>query len=210
MVFIYRFQQQDALCAQHALNMLLQQDYVGPSELSAIARRLDSTENQVLDDNSKNKKSQNMSDSGYFSVQVISEALRTLDLELIHIDHPSVAAIKLDPLLAKAFICNQNEHWFTLRKFGQQWFLLNSVKDGPELISDTYLSMYIHELYTRDTGSNSNDVALKAAIKMSLQSDTHDSSLTVMKNIESKEENFEININDDVRKKREAFLKRFQ
>ena len=38
------------------------------------------------------------------------------------------------------------EHWFTLRKIGQQWFNLNSLLSGPELISDTYLSLFLTQL----------------------------------------------------------------
>lgn len=46
----------------------------------------------------------------------------------------------------KAYICNYKGHWFTIRKIGKQWFNLNSVLSGPELISDTYLSMYLAQL----------------------------------------------------------------
>lgn len=46
----------------------------------------------------------------------------------------------------KAYICNYKGHWFTIRKIGRQWFNLNSVLTGPELISDTYLSMYLAQL----------------------------------------------------------------
>lgn len=46
----------------------------------------------------------------------------------------------------KAYICNLQEHWFTLRKIGTQWFNLNSLLSGPELISDTYLSLLLTQL----------------------------------------------------------------
>lgn len=45
-----------------------------------------------------------------------------------------------------AYICNMKEHWFTIRKIGFQWFNLNSLLSGPELISDTYLSLFIIQL----------------------------------------------------------------
>ena len=47
-----------------------------------------------------------------------------------------------------AFICNYREHWFTIRKLGNQWFNLNSLLTGPELISDTYLSLFLTQLQT--------------------------------------------------------------
>jgi len=48
--------------------------------------------------------------------------------------------------LQKAYICNYREHWFTIRKIGQQWFNLNSLLTGPELISDTYLLLFLTQL----------------------------------------------------------------
>ncbi|CAI5450094.1 unnamed protein product [Caenorhabditis angaria] len=138
--------QEAALCAQHALNMLLQNSLFSVAELTEIARRLDQEENSVLDQNFQNRESQNMNDSGYFSIQVISEALKSFDLTLTNIEHPTMADIKNDPLKARAFICNHMEHWFVLRKFGHQWFELNSVKMGPGLLSNTYVHVFLHQL----------------------------------------------------------------
>lgn len=59
------------MCAQHALNMLLQGQYFTPDLLVNIARELDQRERAVLDDQSQFQ-SQNYDDSGYFSIQVIS------------------------------------------------------------------------------------------------------------------------------------------
>ena len=46
----------------------------------------------------------------------------------------------------RAFICNFREHWLTIRRLGQQWFNLNSLLTGPELISDTFLGMFLAQL----------------------------------------------------------------
>lgn len=46
----------------------------------------------------------------------------------------------------KAYICNYHEHWFTIRKIGSQWFNLNSLHSAPELISDTYLLLFLTQL----------------------------------------------------------------
>ena len=46
----------------------------------------------------------------------------------------------------KGFICNFREHWFTIRLIGNQWFNLNSLLSGPELLSDTYLSLFLKQL----------------------------------------------------------------
>ncbi|CAB3397164.1 unnamed protein product [Caenorhabditis bovis] len=135
--------QEAALCAQHALNMLIQDSIFSPEQLSVIARRLDIEENSMLEQNAV---SQNMTDSGYFSIQVIAEALKAFDLEIHNIEHPSMVTYKSDPLKARAFLCNHNEHWFVLRKFGNQWFELNSIKNGPKLLSDTYVGILLHQL----------------------------------------------------------------
>lgn len=47
-----------------------------------------------------------------------------------------------------AFICHYRDHWFSIRKLGSQWFNLNSILSGPELLSDTYLSLFLAQLQT--------------------------------------------------------------
>uniref|UniRef100_A0A3B3CSZ7 ubiquitinyl hydrolase 1 n=1 Tax=Oryzias melastigma TaxID=30732 RepID=A0A3B3CSZ7_ORYME len=72
----------------------------------------------------------NMDDSGFFSIQVISNALRVWGLELILFnsrEYQIDLTLTFKPNLMsshfrneKAFICNYKEHWFTIRKLGQQ------------------------------------------------------------------------------------------
>lgn len=90
----------------------------------------------------------NMDDSGYFSIQVISSALEVWGLELV--PHSStderVRTALSDPTTMQAFICNYKDHWFTIRRLGNQWFNLNSLLANPELITDTYLSLFLAQL----------------------------------------------------------------
>uniref|UniRef100_A0A8B9K634 ubiquitinyl hydrolase 1 n=1 Tax=Astyanax mexicanus TaxID=7994 RepID=A0A8B9K634_ASTMX len=88
----------------------------------------------------------NMDDSGFFSIQVISNALGVWGLELILFNSREYQRLMIEPVNEKAFICNYKEHWFTVRKLGQQWFNLNSLLTGPELISDTYLALFLAQL----------------------------------------------------------------
>ncbi|KAM4624788.1 ataxin-3 isoform 2-T2 [Polymixia lowei] len=88
----------------------------------------------------------NMDDSGFFSIQVISNALGVWGLELILFNSREYQSLMINPIEEKAFICNYKEHWFTVRKLGQQWFNLNSLLTGPELISDTYLALFLAQL----------------------------------------------------------------
>ncbi|CAI8011121.1 Ataxin-3 [Geodia barretti] len=87
-----------------------------------------------------------MDDSGYFSVQVIAKALCVWNLQLESLTSPHMKAALDNPTSQQAFICNHESHWLTVRRLGQQWFNLNSLLKEPELISDTYLSLFLHQL----------------------------------------------------------------
>lgn len=90
----------------------------------------------------------NMDDSGYFSVQVISSALEVWGLELVPYTSTEQRARDAcnTPNKMQAFICNYKDHWFTIRRLGNQWFNLNSLLSRPELISDTYLALFLAQL----------------------------------------------------------------
>merc|ERR1719500_1850768 len=92
--------------------------------------------------------SANMDDSGFFSVQVISRALTVWGLELVPLNSSNPAAVraKISAISASAYICNYREHWFTIRRLGSQWFNLNSLLEGPELVSNTYLGEFLAQL----------------------------------------------------------------
>ena len=156
---IFHEKQEGQLCAQHALNALLQGSYFTAVDLSMIANELDEEERKRMEEGGTdtqdyrdfmNSKSHNMDDSGFFSVQVIARALRGVwNLDMIPFNRrgdPVADCARCDPTTAKAFICNQQEHWFTIRKIGMQWFNLNSLFSGPELVSDTYLSLLLTQL----------------------------------------------------------------
>ncbi|XP_028828134.1 ataxin-3 isoform X2 [Denticeps clupeoides] len=152
---IFHEKQEGSLCAQHCLNNLLQGEYFTPVDLSSIAHQLDEEERMrmaeggVMSDEYRTflqQPSGNMDDSGFFSIQVISNALRVWGLELMLFNSREYQRLMIDPINEKAFICNYKEHWFTVRKLGQQWFNLNSLLTGPELISDTYLALFLAQL----------------------------------------------------------------
>jgi ataxin-3 len=49
-----------------------------------------------------------------------------------------------------AFILNCDQHWFTLRRFGDPegvgpWFDLNSSLDRPKWVSETYLGVWLQQ-----------------------------------------------------------------
>ncbi|KAI9292255.1 hypothetical protein K502DRAFT_320067 [Neoconidiobolus thromboides FSU 785] len=149
--YLYHEKQDGLLCAQHCLNSLLQNQTFSAVDLSEIAQRLDNEEKKIL--YTSNFTSKNMDDTGYFSSQVIEEALKIFSMELINIDSDNPKAIKAkkDPSKQKAFICNYESHWFTLRKFGKNnnhsmWYNLDSKLNKPKQLSFTYLDAYLSQL----------------------------------------------------------------
>ncbi|XP_039202898.1 ataxin-3 isoform X2 [Crotalus tigris] len=151
---IFHERQEGSLCAQHCLNNLLQGEYFSPVELSSIAQQLDEEERIRMAEGGVSSEeyriflqpSVNMDDSGFFSIQVISNALKVWGLELILFNSPEYQRLGINPINERSFICNYKEHWFTVRKLGKQWFNLNSLLTGPELISDTYLALFLAQL----------------------------------------------------------------
>ncbi|XP_028050309.1 ataxin-3 isoform X1 [Monomorium pharaonis] len=156
---IFHEKQEGYLCAQHCLNALLQGPYFNAVDLANFGHQMDEEERIRMAESGidsedyklfleVNQPSGNMDDSGYFSVQVISSALKVWGLELIPYNstEPTALLAQNDPSRMRAYICNYKGHWFTIRKLGNQWFNLNSMLSGPQLISDTYLTMYLAQL----------------------------------------------------------------
>ncbi|KAF9141670.1 Ataxin-3 [Mortierella sp. GBA39] len=149
---IFHEQQEGNLCAQHCLNSLLQGPYFTAIDLADLAQQLDQQEQLALDNvgpGARAVKSQNMDDSGFFSVQVLSHALSIWNIQIIPWGSKEVADAKSEPEREAAFICNLNEHWYTLRRFGpstQRWYDLNSMHPRPQYMSATYLGMTLSQL----------------------------------------------------------------
>lgn len=155
---IYHERQQPGsmLCAQHALNSLLQGNYFTAPDLAEIARNLDALE-QSVDEERVDRQSTNMDDTGFFSVQVLEEALKVWGLRLVRWRSEEMLAFQDRPTTQLAFILNLELHWFTLRRFGPavpnpyedpgdgHWFNLNSFLEVPEWISHTYLGMVLQQ-----------------------------------------------------------------
>ncbi|TFY74666.1 hypothetical protein EWM64_g9346, partial [Hericium alpestre] len=154
---IYHEKQQPGsmLCAQHALNALLQGNYYSAPDLSEIARSLDQLEESYRDESTD--RSRNMDDTGFFSVQVLENALNVWGLGLVRWRSEDMRPYQDHPHTQLAFILNLNQHWFTLRRFGHaspqmdaddgngHWFNLNSFLDGPEWVSKLYLGMVLQQ-----------------------------------------------------------------
>ena len=90
-----------------------------------------------------------MDDSGYFSIEVIISALnKVFSLDVINYNSSNEIAkrARADPTTQNAYICNFKEHWFTIRKIGKQYFNLNSLLSHPELLSLSYIHLFLAQL----------------------------------------------------------------
>ncbi|OJA11723.1 hypothetical protein AZE42_02106 [Rhizopogon vesiculosus] len=152
---IYHERQQEGsnLCAQHALNSLLQGNYFTAPDLSEFARRMDALEQSSrYDDATRGNTSTNMDDTGFFSVQVLEEALNIWELSLVRWRSEAMKPYQNEPHNQIAFVLNHNQHWYTLRRFGNlsnpgdgHWFNLDSTKRQPQWISKLYLGMFLQQ-----------------------------------------------------------------
>src|SRR5690349_4527660 len=81
---IFFEKQEGSLCAQHALNALLQGPYFTAVDLAEIAQGLDSREASIsLSTEGRRTESDNYDDSGFFSIQVIQDAVKIWGLEIV-------------------------------------------------------------------------------------------------------------------------------
>jgi len=140
------------MCGVHCLNTLLQANAFNEVDLAQIAHELDRREREVMAEGGITSEdylkfvaadSQNVSDEGNFSIQVLAEALK-----MYSVTPKPWRNGQSEPHLQSAFICNLREHWFTIRRLGGQWYNLNSLASTPEKITDFYLSAYLGQLST--------------------------------------------------------------
>mmetsp|Transcript_1695 Transcript_1695/g.3247 ORF Transcript_1695/g.3247 Transcript_1695/m.3247 type:complete len:370 (-) Transcript_1695:180-1289(-) len=154
---LYHEPQEAALCGQHCLNNLLQQRKFTETDLMDIANELDRREREVMSEAGntavfqsflQREDSSNIADDGNFSIQVLMEALKTVNITLVPLDSsdPVAVAARRDAWNQKAYVCNLLNHWFCLRRIGRRWWNLNSLYKTPELVSQTFLTIYLEQL----------------------------------------------------------------
>ncbi|KAH0827881.1 Josephin-domain-containing protein [Lanmaoa asiatica] len=134
-------------------------------DLSELANHLDHLE-QSYNEGIRGQASANMDDTGtfldlynwdssyyfpgFFSVQVLEDALHVWGLSLVRWRSEVMKPYHNRPHTQLAFVLNQNQHWYTLRRFGNSeenghWFNLDSAKSSPQWVSKTYLGMFLQQ-----------------------------------------------------------------
>ncbi|KJE94652.1 ataxin-3 [Capsaspora owczarzaki ATCC 30864] len=151
---VFHEQQQGALCAQHCLNAMLQGSYFSAVDLADIARQLDAAELSAMAEGGYSRElakfarqgSSNMDDSGFFSIQVITQALNVWGIKCVPFMSEDAVDARRDPTHEQGFICNRRQHWFSIRRFGPHWANLDSTLKGPNFITGTYLTLFLNQL----------------------------------------------------------------
>ena len=89
-----------------------------------------------------------MDDTGFFSIEVIIRALKVWNLDVLNFNSSDEMAksARLDPTSQNAYICNFKEHWFAIRRIGKQFFNLNSLLSFPELLSPSFIHLFLTQL----------------------------------------------------------------
>ena len=80
------------MCAQHALNAILQGQFFDPSQLAQIADEISEYERNELGistQDAKNISSRHMDETGFFSLEVVDRALRAWDMSCLLYTSPS-------------------------------------------------------------------------------------------------------------------------
>jgi len=153
--FLYHEKQVGSLCGKHCLNALVQGPVFSEVDLMNCAMELDEKERQIMAESGNDSKefleflskdSQNISDDGNFSVQVLAKALEKKNLVVQPISKKILHSLGTSVLQENAFICNHGSHWYTIRKVQKRWYNCNSLNDKPVFMSDFYLASYIESL----------------------------------------------------------------
>jgi ataxin-3 len=140
---IYHERQEAACCGRHAINALMQGPVFDDVSLADAAIALWASERALLEGPpSPGGENPYVDNSGNFSVEVLSNALRGRGVELLR-DAAEVTRSIDNPALHPAYLFNRNEHWFLVRRFeglgGGKWLNLDSVNPSPMPIGDFYV-----------------------------------------------------------------------
>ncbi|DBB15256.1 hypothetical protein WJX82_009066 [Trebouxia sp. C0006] len=154
-ILLYHEKQVASLCGVHCLNTLLQGPTFSEMDLGQIALELDQQERAFMAEGGMESEdylkyiaedSGNVAADGNFSVQVLAKALEVWGLDLEPLDAPNMRQSAQHPEQEHAFICNLQEHWFTIRRIYGEFWNFNSLFPAPQPLSLFYLGAFLATL----------------------------------------------------------------
>ena len=167
---LYHEKQVSLLCGVHALNTLLQGPYFTANDLRDIAAEFDLRERDLMKEAGVDsadflrymaEDSGNAAVDGNFSIQVLTKALDVWNVNCVPVTGTTHSEALVNPTNELAFLCNLDQHWFTVRKTSTAsptvhaeaavcgdggWWNFNSMLPAPQPIGTTYLSAFLAQL----------------------------------------------------------------
>ncbi len=135
--WIYHEKQESKLCGQHCLNNLMQGIYFTIGALADFASEIDKVEKNL--GSKSGYKSENIDETGNFNIEVLKMALKNKhNIDLFNINNKEIRNQNL--MSHKAFIINHSDHFFTVRKIGCLWWILDSLRPLPVPVAGPYLN----------------------------------------------------------------------
>lgn len=141
---IYHEKQIGAMCAVHCVNNMLQGPLFTYNDFGSVAQELDRKERALLG-GAANLDYGNARADGFFNVQVISQTLQRAKYSMEPMRGDRIKDPKYDIAKETAFILNKNEHWFSVRRLGREWFDLNSCLKTPRHYNDSDVRFHISD-----------------------------------------------------------------
>lgn len=117
--------------------------------MASIGKELDEKENEFLRSSSNDlvrNNSFNVLDDGFINISVIIESLRRMNILLKHVYEEDLIKIISSNHQDIGYICNLQEHWFSIRKIHNTWYVLDSLKSSPLYIKDMNLKFYFNDV----------------------------------------------------------------
>mmetsp|Transcript_55362 Transcript_55362/g.103885 ORF Transcript_55362/g.103885 Transcript_55362/m.103885 type:complete len:320 (+) Transcript_55362:50-1009(+) len=137
---IYHEKQVGSLCAIHAVNNMLQGPLYEDWNFRQVAMELDRQERSLMGGGDLDYG--NARYDGFYNVQVVQEVLRKAGYDMTPISAEAARDVK-KRAKERAFILNKQEHWFSVRRIGEEWFDLNSCMATPKHYKDSDLEWLI-------------------------------------------------------------------
>jgi ataxin-3 len=141
---VYHEKQHSHCCGRHVINGTFQGPIFTDNQLMKLGRTLHGKEESLL--LQPLMENPYFDDLGNYSQQVIAEALRKYDIRLLRLAKNQSAIQN-----ARAFVINFNNHWITLRKFGNDWIDLDSLLSKPKLLTGFNIYSYMKSKNCRVT-----------------------------------------------------------
>lgn len=143
----------DRMCGLHCINSMLQGPHYSEDMLAIIGKELDQQETDFLkahgaDTNEiARHNSSNVLEDGFINISVLVECLKRKNILLENVSETDlIKIITNDHHQDIGYICNLREHWFSVRKIYNTWYILDSLKKAPLYIKDVQLKLYFNDV----------------------------------------------------------------